>query len=87
MVACSSLGFTWIRSLHPELLLPSCLAYYRVTLDGPLINAGDHDVAIVNIESISQEDSLNDGNETHLSTALLRASGQITTTGRAVPPV
>jgi len=80
------------------MLLPGCAAYYRVSVaaGAALLDAGDHEAVLLNIDDIAVE-SLGaddeekaceggDGNE-HMSTALLRELGIITDAGRAVPPV
>lgn len=75
-------------STEGERLLPSCAAYYRVTMEGQPFAAGDHDAFFVNIDGVFTEDTAGDDRLTpHLSTLHLRTNGLITPAGRAVPPV
>ena len=51
--ACEELGFEWKQfEGHDELLLPDCAAYYRLTLEGDVLNAGEHDAALCVLDGV-----------------------------------
>ena len=78
------------------LLLPHCECYLRLTLDGALIDAGDHDIAICSVDAIhapAADDAADasDGSFAALLTrpmytGFARREGLITDAGRAVAP-
>lgn len=83
---CADAGFAW-RS-EPESaaeLLPDCVAYYRLELEGEPFDAGDHDVAICKVLAIYAPASGEGRGARPLETARLRELGMITDAGRAVP--
>lgn len=102
---CEGLGFKWGVEVEEGgalgcaglQLLPGCAVYYKVVLDGDLIDAGDHDVAIVRIEAICEPEVLGEGkgkidgadkteDNMHMYTGFLREKKIISDKGRANPP-
>ena len=83
---CASLGFEWEPSEeHEELLLPHCVAYYRLSMEGDFLSAGEHDAAICLLDAVyAGADAV--GGSPSLMTAELRALGLVTDAGRAVQP-
>jgi flavin reductase (DIM6/NTAB) family NADH-FMN oxidoreductase RutF len=81
---CRQLGFEWV-SLQPKkdapLVLPGCAHYLSLKLQGELIDAGSHDVAICRVDLMFvDDDEAKQGG--HLMTATLRDKGIITKQGR-----
>jgi hypothetical protein len=72
-------------------LLPDCVAYYHVGIDGPVIDAGDHDVVICRINSIFADKIGESGkcgeDQLPMYTGFLRERGIITAAGRVAPAV
>ena len=83
---CREAGFEWVHAeqLHgDEMVLPGCVAYYRLKQHGPLIDAGDHQVAICHVESVW---TLSGDVPYALTTQALRAAGLVSDAGRAIDP-
>lgn len=82
---CHANGFEWQQHEgHEELLLPGCAAYYRVTLEGEVIDCGEHDAALCVLDGVFVEE---DGvRPDALCTSQLREMGLISDAGRAIAP-
>ena len=56
--ACADAGFAWSRgeegTLGDARLLPGCYSYVRLTMQGELIDAGEHDVAICRVDEVPE---------------------------------
>ena len=84
---CRELGFEWTKfDGHDELLLPDCAAYYRLTLDGELIDAGEHDTAICLLDGVFASDQATGPADGALDTRECRALGLVSDAGRAIAP-
>eukprot|EP00440_Ansanella_granifera_P012806 gb/GFBE01013909.1/.p2 GENE.gb/GFBE01013909.1/~~gb/GFBE01013909.1/.p2 ORF type:complete len:122 (-),score=28.68 gb/GFBE01013909.1/:12-377(-) len=84
---CRARGFEWCsESGFEEKLLPGCLAYLKLSLQGEVIDAGDHDVAICKLDGIYYPKSQTESNSDLLLTDLLRDRGLISAAGRAIEP-
>jgi len=83
---CKKLGHEWV-SLDESLphVLPKCSHYLSLILQGDLIDAGSHDIAICRVDSIMVE-NVETPRDNNLSTALLRKMGIITEQGRVSEP-
>jgi len=86
-------GFPWKNfeeadDDYPNLVLPNCSYYLKLKQVGDLVNAGNHDVAICNVESMFVEDSIQKKSEnsvsSYLSTGYLRKLGIISEQGRVI---
>ncbi|KAL3914494.1 MAG: hypothetical protein SGPRY_007605 [Prymnesium sp.] len=84
---CAELGFEWVRfEGSDELLLPGCPAYYRLSMEGDFIHAGEHDTAICLLDSVSVSAEDNGPADAALDTRHLRGLGLISDAGRAITP-
>jgi flavin reductase (DIM6/NTAB) family NADH-FMN oxidoreductase RutF len=82
---CADAGFAWLSEGEvASELLPGCVAYYRLELEGEPFDAGDHEVAICKVVATYAPAS-GESCAQPLETARLRALGMITDAGRAVP--
>ncbi|KAL1514966.1 hypothetical protein AB1Y20_004042 [Prymnesium parvum] len=85
--ACRQLGFQWKKfDGVDEWLIDDCAVYYRLSMEGDFINAGEHDAAICRLDEVLISDRTEGPAEEALSTGDLRALGLVTDTGRAVEP-
>lgn len=93
---CAELGFPWMNDSEwtenecvglPQ-LLPDCAYYVHLKLQGELIDAGGHDVAICTVNAMlvneTDEEEEETDTMTHLSTASLREMGIISDLGRVL---
>jgi flavin reductase (DIM6/NTAB) family NADH-FMN oxidoreductase RutF len=81
---CRKLGFEWVslqQRKDAPLVLPGCAHYLSLKLQGELIDAGSHDIAICRVDSmfVDYNESKQGG---LLMTATLRDMGIITEQGR-----
>jgi flavin reductase (DIM6/NTAB) family NADH-FMN oxidoreductase RutF len=77
---CCKLGWEWkeIKEEFP-LVLPGCLSYVCLELQGDMIDGGTHDVAICKVTKMFTDSASTDP---HLDTQTLRDRGLITEQGR-----
>mmetsp|Transcript_28921 Transcript_28921/g.40323 ORF Transcript_28921/g.40323 Transcript_28921/m.40323 type:complete len:248 (-) Transcript_28921:107-850(-) len=96
---CAKLGFSWIKQQTTTIikedqimLLPGCMAYIKVTLQGDLIDAGVHSVALCKVEEmlvLNEDDNVLERfnvEDPILNTRFLRDLGIISEAGRVIEP-
>ncbi|KAL7524015.1 hypothetical protein ACHAWF_000785 [Thalassiosira exigua] len=95
--ACADLGYAWERlpggneedgeeAEWPH-VLPSCVYYLKLELEGDLIDCGSHDVALCRVVSLASDQEIESSKEEldSLSTRELREMGIISELGRVIP--
>eukprot|EP00956_Cyclotella_meneghiniana_P035997 scaffold120053_cov73-Cyclotella_meneghiniana.AAC.4 len=91
---CEKLGYAWNKLDTPECdtmqwprVLPGCLYYLHLELQGDLIDCGSHEVAVCRVVSMTTKEAIGSETETaleldYLSTRELRQRGIISELGR-----
>jgi flavin reductase (DIM6/NTAB) family NADH-FMN oxidoreductase RutF len=81
--ACRDLGCEWISLPNADKsdpnVLPDCVSYLKLTLQGDMIDCGSHVVAVCQVDEMYASD---DAPPQHLTTSTLRDLGIITAQGR-----
>lgn len=90
---CERLGYAWNEldiddSCQWPSVLPGCIYYLHLELQGDLIDCGSHEVALCRVVSMTSDDAIESAamELDYLSTRNLRAMGIISEFGRIASP-
>ena len=88
---CERLGYTWRKLDGADIdewpcILPGCIYYMQLELEGNLIDCGSHEVALCRVVSMVSDDSIKYAADelSYLSTRKLREVGVISELGRII---